>query len=1519
MRRATFRTVEPVLVLALLALGFASARADKGPPVKIEIVRANPEAYPVQGQVFDFTLRVTSAKAAALQDVNFLSERLPTGTGYAWEAVTIGLPPGVPQALQPMVPFDVPCSLLANDPTQRVRIRFMYDGQWYGESERLLPRAARQTLLPLPDGLKATAHGAVVTPFAPASALPRPGPSITPHPPQDPALVSPAELATDAPRTGDKRDYSIRVHGRFVYHRPDGLTAGVDGATIWVMDEDDDWDDHLAMIVTDHDGYFDQTFNYDQSESPDIYLDIEASNNRVTVEDSGLLEENYTWESGTRDDYDGTDIDYGWFTGSDESAHPVLHILTTATRAWRWYNDLGYTNIDYTEIQWPEDPEDGSWYNPTFEEIHIDTDSHWSEPTIAHEYSHHWVDQFAGDSIDDYCNDPERCDDDGDCGHCMWCQESSVDAFGEGFGDWMRASLCRTYGARYGIGLLDSSAVDPDGIRYVERLDYCGDAGFGVYDDPWQTEGYFAALLNDLEDREEDNDPHTDLGQDELWLGPDEIVWVVDHFGPQTPLAFIVSFREQYPDTKEYLWATAANNGFQLDYQAPGAVTGLTSPSHPVGSDLPDRTVAFAWTEPVDDFSGIEGYCYRTTRNSPQEPGYTVNLSRCVSFTTATLDTGTWYLTIRAVDRAEHWSTSYATYGPFHLRPYYPPDLGPYPDTGWAEALVPGHEGIIDPPGIVPVPTSLPGNTEDTIWNLCVQNIGELPAPSGWRSTVYLDGTWFALYSLPTNLAAGSYYKWTRRGPDTVRGGRHMFSVWTDSEEDYSERFEDDNRFARQWIWTPLVLTPNTVYTREGPPDRTGGALSVTLGFSHNCDGLRSNPTTGEYQAVSVRALDNAADYDCRLHAASTGSTSGFTLLGTIGFGSRPAGCLDAVLFRGNTTYDIGVINANDHWADYVAIKTPSSAITFDSSTSVSLAADRYIALRHFSLPSAQSVTVDVTIDPALGPVQVLWLDDAFTTGDLLDYDAYVVTDENGQARIGPVSMAAGYQGLVLYRDPQDVPGGGTAPALTAVVHVYPTPCDLKPHKLAGWAFPMVPRPAADGTPTSVPEPSDLPGDANSTYFNYCWTNAGTVPTPNYYLRTYVDEDDRTGQLFTALAAGGILTRNSGVVQYVTGGRHTLSFRLDPEGTVAESDEAHNDFGMQWVWTPPTMALRTPAARSSPGDPTAGWSAILAGGYTPALFNCDGLRLPAPTFNNQHGRWMALATMPGAASDVDPRLHELATGVRLGFDAPRVSSGWGEEQSDIVLVSFRATTARAFDVGVLKASGTGGYTVEAIASTYLGSNPAGVYGPYNMTASHIVQLLEVSLEEGPIAIGLREVQGDVDWGLSLHRGDLPFHAKSQSTEQDPWISWFRQPGEGEWLVLDVPLAGYYCLAIWKATTADLAKSGSYQLVFEPGVTEVPDGPPACVADALVSAAPNPFNPQTTIRFDLAAAGHARLGVYDLSGRLVATLVDADLPPGRHQARWDGRNRTGAVQAAGTYFCRLETRAGVMTRKISLVK
>ncbi len=70
--------------------------------------------------------------------------------------------------------------------------------------------------------------------------------------------------------------------------------------------------------------------------------------------------------------------------------------------------------------------------------------------------------------------------------------------------------------------------------------------------------------------------------------------------------------------------------------------------------------------------------------------------------------------------------------------------------------------------------------------------------------------------------------------------------------------------------------------------------------------------------------------------------------------------------------------------------------------------------------------------------------------------------------------------------------------------------------------------------------------------------------------------------------------------------------------------------------------------------------------------------------------------------------------------------------------------------------------------------------------------------------------------------------------------------------------------------------------------------------------PNPLNPGTSIAFGLPQpGGHVSLRVYDVSGRLVRTLVDGELPPGRHSSRWDGRDDAGTPVASGVYFYMLD--------------
>ncbi len=83
--------------------------------------------------------------------------------------------------------------------------------------------------------------------------------------------------------------------------------------------------------------------------------------------------------------------------------------------------------------------------------------------------------------------------------------------------------------------------------------------------------------------------------------------------------------------------------------------------------------------------------------------------------------------------------------------------------------------------------------------------------------------------------------------------------------------------------------------------------------------------------------------------------------------------------------------------------------------------------------------------------------------------------------------------------------------------------------------------------------------------------------------------------------------------------------------------------------------------------------------------------------------------------------------------------------------------------------------------------------------------------------------------------------------------------------------------------------------------------------------PNPFNPATTIRFTLPAKDFASLKIYDVSGRLVRTLVERTLEPDNYTLRWDGTNENGRPAASGIYFYRLRAGKNTATKKMVLIR
>ena len=124
------------------------------------------------------------------------------------------------------------------------------------------------------------------------------------------------------------------------------------------------------------------------------------------------------------------------------------------------------------------------------------------------------------------------------------------------------------------------------------------------------------------------------------------------------------------------------------------------------------------------------------------------------------------------------------------------------------------------------------------------------------------------------------------------------------------------------------------------------------------------------------------------------------------------------------------------------------------------------------------------------------------------------------------------------------------------------------------------------------------------------------------------------------------------------------------------------------------------------------------------------------------------------------------------------------------------------------------------------------------------------------------------------------------------------------------------------STALALLSGIGRYLGVAGVTAVTGPEPATpAAIALEQNFPNPFNPATEIRFSLSpgpggatAASFVTLQIYDVLGRAVATLAEGETPPGEYRVFFDAGGLAG-----GTYFYRLHTQHGSLTRKMLLVR
>jgi len=89
--------------------------------------------------------------------------------------------------------------------------------------------------------------------------------------------------------------------------------------------------------------------------------------------------------------------------------------------------------------------------------------------------------------------------------------------------------------------------------------------------------------------------------------------------------------------------------------------------------------------------------------------------------------------------------------------------------------------------------------------------------------------------------------------------------------------------------------------------------------------------------------------------------------------------------------------------------------------------------------------------------------------------------------------------------------------------------------------------------------------------------------------------------------------------------------------------------------------------------------------------------------------------------------------------------------------------------------------------------------------------------------------------------------------------------------------------------------------------------------ALMSAYPNPFNPETTISYELYSNGNVSLAVYNMLGQQVNTLVSGMVDAGSYTAVWNGLDNSGSEMPSGIYMLKLVTENEIVTNKVTLLR
>ena len=335
-------------------------------------------------------------------------------------------------------------------------------------------------------------------------------------------------------------------------------------------------------------------------------------------------------------------------------------------------------------------------------------------------------------------------------------------------------------------------------------------------------------------------------------------------------------------------------------------------------------------------------------------------------------------------------------------------------------------------------------------------------------------------------------------------------------------------------------------------------------------------------------------------------------------------------------------------------------------------------------------------------------------------------------------------------------------------------------------------------------------------------------------------------------------------------------------------------------------------------NPVLGWVGSLSeiertSGYWIKLDQAASLELidaiptdPSIVYNMHYGANLISFPIAGSVSlgdGIPDDVEQYFTGV-IGEGvaaSPNPVLGWvGSLSAFEGTKGYWAKVEAAFDFSFDLSNSSGREVVESYS-----------YSPYEFTQStqqafYFIESIDADIQEGDWILAYNDnvLVGSRQWSGSYT--DIPTMGYDDAYTSGycevgdiPKFVWVDSSGEQRVLIGDIPS--------W-------SNNEIYNLTLEEDTSNTTPS-----TYTLIQNYPNPFNPTTSISFTTPSQDYISINVYDLSGRLVATLLNENLEKGSYSVTWDGKDMSGLNVSSGVYIYTLEGNGISLQNKMMLIK